>query len=55
MTVDLAVAVEEILKSPAFDLKILGPARRPVLFILTNGKHVISRKNGHDVLPVFAF
>ena len=55
MTVDLAVAVEESLKAPAFDLKILGPAFGPVLFISASGKHIISGKNGHDVLPVFAF
>ena len=55
MTVDLAVAVEGSLKTPAFDPKILGPAFGPVLFISTSGKHIISGKNGHDVLPVFAF
>ena len=44
MTVDLAVAVEESLKTPAFDLKMLGPAFGPVLFILTSGKHILSGK-----------
>ena len=46
MTVDLAVAVEESLKTPAFDPKILGPAFGPVLFISTSGKHIKSRKTG---------
>ena len=44
MTVDLAVDVEESLKAPAFKPKMLGPAFGPVLFILTSGKHIISRK-----------